>query len=113
MGPDLALTPKVAAALVGMSEATLRQARVSTARSARPDLLTPPHRRLPNGRIVYDLAALVEWAEAKPRRVRWEALPASVALPAVTLHDAAGVPLPDALAAVVAPGVQPAGVRRC
>jgi hypothetical protein len=98
MGSGLALSPKVAAALVGLSEATLRQARVSTGRSARPDLLTPPFTRLANGRIMYSLADLVAWAERMHRRVRWEALPASVALPAVALHESAGVPLPEALA---------------
>lgn len=118
MDASFALNAKTAAALCGLAEATLRQARVRTARSARVDLLVPPHRpqATPHARVVYDLGELVEWAAAVRKPLRWDRLPLRLALPAADLHAARGVPLPDALAAlaqrVVLPGVLPAGVRR-
>jgi hypothetical protein len=98
------LNGKSAAALIGIAEQTLRQARCNSPASARHDLYLPTPVRVPpatgtRARVYYPLVEVIEWAEWQRRPLHWHALPVSYALPAAQAHRGAGVALPALLAA--------------
>lgn len=104
---DIRLTSKSAAALIGVAEQTLRQARCNTPRSARHDYCFPEPERVPprNGsrpHVRYRLVDIVEWAERLHRPLDLDALPLSVRLPVERKLATAGGPTVAELRAALA-----------
>lgn len=104
---DIRLTSKSAAALIGVADQSLRQARCNTPRSARHDTYFPEPERVPprNGsrpHVRYRLVDIVDWAEKQRRRsLYWDALPLSVRLPVERRLATAGGPTVDELRAAL------------
>lgn len=94
---SVVLSTKATAALIGWSEATLRQCRLSNPSSRPRYTLAPPATRVGERRQGYALADVLEWAEAGGRVLQWHALPWSFALVAGQALQSAGLQVPAGL----------------